>query len=110
LGRPINPYLFRDCAATSVAIDDPRHIGIAWRLLGHRTPKTTEQYYNQARSVEAELAVAKFSTLSARTIGTLKPVEMSFWAPVGWAHGKRVSLGSSRAGGHFSVDEGDFDV
>ena len=53
LGRPINPHLFRDCAATSVAIEDPRHIGIAWRLLGHRTPKTTEQYYNQARSVEA---------------------------------------------------------
>ena len=31
-GRPINPHLFRDCVATSIAIDDPRHIGIAWRL------------------------------------------------------------------------------
>src|SRR5215472_16818994 len=52
-----------------------------------------------------------------------KAVEMSFWAPVGWAHrretkgsdqclanGKRVSLGSSRVGGHFSVEEGDLDV
>ena len=53
LGRPINPHLFRDCATTSVARDDPCHIGIAWRLLAHRTPKTTEGYYNQARSVEA---------------------------------------------------------
>jgi hypothetical protein len=52
-GRPVNPHLFRDCAATSIAIEDPRHIGIAWRLLGHRTPRTTEEYYNQARSVAA---------------------------------------------------------
>ena len=53
LGRSINPQLFRDCAATSVAVEDPRHIGIAWRLLGHRSPSTTEMYYNQALSVEA---------------------------------------------------------
>jgi integrase len=53
LGQPINPHLFRDCAATSVAIDDPAHIGIASRLLGHRTGSTTERYYNQARSIEA---------------------------------------------------------
>ena len=60
LGRPINPHLFRDCAATSVAIDDPCHIGIACRLLAHRTPKTTEEYYNQARSVEASRRLQNF--------------------------------------------------
>jgi integrase/recombinase XerD len=53
LGRPVNPHLFRDCVATSIAIEDPRHVGIVWRLLGHQTPSTTEQYYNQAGSVEA---------------------------------------------------------
>ena len=53
LGQPINPHLFRDCAATSVAIDDPAHIGIASRLLGHRSGSTVERYYNQARGVEA---------------------------------------------------------
>lgn len=53
LGRSINPHLFRDCAATSIAIDDPDHIGIASRLLGHRAASTTERYYNHARSVEA---------------------------------------------------------
>jgi integrase/recombinase XerD len=53
LGQPINPHLFRDCAVTSVAIDDPANIGIASRLLGHRTRSTTERYYNQARGVEA---------------------------------------------------------
>jgi integrase len=53
LGQRINPHLFRDCAATSLAIDDPVHIGIASRLLGHRSLSTTERYYNQARAVEA---------------------------------------------------------
>ena len=53
LGRSINPHLFRDCAATSIAIDDPDHIGIASRLLGHRAASTTERYYNHARGVEA---------------------------------------------------------
>jgi len=53
LGRSINPHLFRDCAATSIAIDDPDHIGIASRLLGHRAASTAERYYNHARSVEA---------------------------------------------------------
>ena len=53
LGQPINPHLFRDCAVTSVAIDDPANIGIASRLLGHRTRSTTERYYNQACGVEA---------------------------------------------------------
>jgi integrase/recombinase XerD len=53
LGQPINPHLFRDCAATSVAIDDPAHVGIASRLLGHRSASTTERYYNQTRGVEA---------------------------------------------------------
>jgi integrase/recombinase XerD len=53
LGQPINPHLFRDCAVTSVAIDDPANIGVASRLLGHRTRSTTERYYNQACGVEA---------------------------------------------------------
>jgi integrase len=60
LGRAINPHLFRDCVATSVAIEDPRHVGIAWRLLGHHTPETTEMYYNQARSVEASRRLQNF--------------------------------------------------
>ena len=53
LGQPIHPHLFRDAATTSIAIDDPTHIGIASRLLGHRNQETTERYYNQARRIEA---------------------------------------------------------
>jgi hypothetical protein len=43
----------RTCSATSIAIDDPRHVRIASRLPGHRAFSTTEKYYNQARGVEA---------------------------------------------------------
>jgi integrase/recombinase XerD len=53
LGRAINPHLFRACAATSIAIDDPHHVHVASRLLGHRKVSTTETYYNLALSVEA---------------------------------------------------------
>jgi integrase/recombinase XerD len=53
LGWPINPHLFRDCVTTSIAIDDPDHVRVALPLLGHRAISTTEHYYNQARSVEA---------------------------------------------------------
>jgi len=53
LGRRINPHLFRDCLATSIAIEDPLHVGIASLLLGHRRRSTTERHYNQARAIEA---------------------------------------------------------
>jgi integrase/recombinase XerD len=52
-GQPINPHLFRDCAATSIAIEDPEHVRIASQILGHRSTATTERYYNQARTIEA---------------------------------------------------------
>jgi integrase len=44
-GRVINTHLFRDCAATSIAIDDPEHVRMAARLLGHATLRTTERHY-----------------------------------------------------------------
>ena len=75
LGKPINPHLFRDCAVTSVAIDDPAHIGIAARLLGHRTGSTTERYYNQARGVEASRLMQE--SLLARRNGGLNAGPMA---------------------------------
>ena len=50
---PVNPNMFRDAAATTIAIDDPEHILMAARILGHTTLVNTERYYNLARSVEA---------------------------------------------------------
>ncbi len=53
LGAPINPHLFRDCAATSIAIDDPEHAGIIARILGHKTLKTAERHYIHAGALQA---------------------------------------------------------
>ena len=52
-GRSVPPHWFRDAAATSIAIDNPRHIGDASLVLGHAGPATTEKHYNHARSLEA---------------------------------------------------------
>jgi integrase/recombinase XerD len=54
--RPINPHLFRDAAATSVAIDDPDNMRVATTLLGHGTLATTIKHYNQARMLTATRA------------------------------------------------------
>jgi integrase len=52
-GRPINPHLFRDCIATSIAIHDPKHVRMAATILGHNSFATTERHYNLARTLEA---------------------------------------------------------
>ena len=68
-GRPINPHLFRDCVATSIAIDDPGHVRIASQLLGHRCTATTERYYNQAQAIDAARRYQRF--LLALRSGTM---------------------------------------
>jgi integrase/recombinase XerD len=52
-GRGIGPHMFRDAAATSIAVDNPKHIGDASLALGHAGHRTTEKHYNHARSLEA---------------------------------------------------------
>lgn len=52
-GHAINPHLFRDCAATSIAEDDPAHVQITKEILGHTTLRTSERHYNHARSQQA---------------------------------------------------------
>jgi integrase/recombinase XerD len=58
-GRPVNPHLFRACAATTIAILDPGRIGIARDLLGHASLATTHAHYNKARSIEASRFYAR---------------------------------------------------
>ncbi len=48
-GFPVNPHRFRDCAATSIAIEAPEHVGIILPVLGHARATTGERYYNQAQ-------------------------------------------------------------
>jgi integrase/recombinase XerD len=51
--RSINPHLFRDSAATSIAIEDPEHVHIVRSILGHTTLRTGERYYIHAQTLEA---------------------------------------------------------
>ena len=51
-GASLPPHWFRDAAATSIAVEDPRHVGDAHHVLGN-TLAMTEKHYNQARSLEA---------------------------------------------------------
>jgi integrase/recombinase XerD len=52
-GVALSPHLFRDCAATSIAIVDPEHVRNAAGILGQSSPATAERYYNQAQGIEA---------------------------------------------------------
>jgi site-specific recombinase XerC len=52
-GRHLWVHLFRDCAATTIAIEDPRHVRSIKNILGHSKLTTSEKHYNQARSLEA---------------------------------------------------------
>lgn len=53
LGRPTSPHLFRDCAATDVALLAPADVGITKDVLGHKTLASSQDHYNQARSFAA---------------------------------------------------------
>ena len=50
---PIYPHLFRDCAATAFATDDPEHVLATARILGHGSLETTTRHYNQSKMVQA---------------------------------------------------------
>jgi integrase len=53
LGVRLNPHLFRDALATGIATDDPEHVRMASRLLGHADPRTTERHYIHAQAITA---------------------------------------------------------
>lgn len=69
-GQSVNPHLFRDCAATTIARHTPEAIGTASQLLGHSRMSTTERHYNQAGSVSAsrqyQAALAAMRDTAAR--------------------------------------------
>lgn len=74
-GKPVNPHLFRDCAATSIAEQDPEHVRIAQDVLGHATFKTTEENYLHARQRKAAARHQKSVQQLKRDLGVrrLKP-------------------------------------
>jgi site-specific recombinase XerD len=56
-GRSVNPHLFRDAAATSLAIHDPSNVQLARHVLGHSDYRTTQASYNQAQCVQASASL-----------------------------------------------------
>ena len=89
-GVGINPHLFRDAAATTLAIEDPEHVRVAAPLLGHRTFATTEKYYQQAKAFEAHHAYVEvlFPMKKGRTMTRQKKdaelYEVRFPEPDAW--------------------------
>ncbi len=53
LDRAMSLHLFRDSAATTVAVHASAKIGIVGDVLGHARHETSEKHYNQAKGVEA---------------------------------------------------------
>ena len=58
-GIPINPHLFRHCAATTVAVEFPEEVGVVPGMLGHSGPKNSEKYYIQADAVTGSRRLAE---------------------------------------------------
>lgn len=52
-GTPINPHLFRDCAATTLSTRCVADAFTAAPLLGHRSFATTQKHYIRANQLEA---------------------------------------------------------
>lgn len=52
-GKYLWPHLFRDAAATSIAQDDPEHVGIIPSVLSHASLKTALKSYDQSNSIVA---------------------------------------------------------
>lgn len=55
LGARVNLHRFRHAAATTMAIEDPEHVGVAMAVNGHADPATMQTHYNLAGQQSATL-------------------------------------------------------
>lgn len=62
LGRRVSLHLFRDCAATDIALELPEHVGIIKDVLQHTTLATSYGHYVQAGAAKA---VARYGDIIA---------------------------------------------
>jgi integrase/recombinase XerD len=78
-GKPLSPHLFRDAAATGLAISAPAEMDLVQPLLGHATRATSEQHYNLAGSLEAghryETTITALRGPASRTRGHRKTAQ-----------------------------------
>jgi hypothetical protein len=68
-GASLPPHSFHDAAATSIAVEDPRHVCDAHHILGN-TLATTQKYYHQAHSLEESRRHQARSSSNGRRQGT----------------------------------------
>ena len=61
----LGPHMFRDCAATTLAVSAPEEVHLIKSILGHTTLATSERHYNLAGSLQA-------GRRHAKTIATLR--------------------------------------
>lgn len=52
-GEILRPHAFRHVAATTIALLDPKHVGIIADVLGHSSLAMSEKHYNHANNVKA---------------------------------------------------------
>lgn len=72
-GIAVNPHLFRDAAATTIAIEDPGHVRVSATVLGHKSLRVTQQHYDQAQMMHA---VRRYqSTISRCRRKSIEPPE-----------------------------------
>lgn len=65
-GRSISPHLFRDCAMTSLANENPEHVWLGMSLLHHADPRIAEKHYNLALESDAVRQYQRFMTNNRR--------------------------------------------
>jgi integrase/recombinase XerD len=65
-GHSISPHLFRDCAMTSLADEDPEHVWLGMSLLHHADPRIAEQHYDHALVSDAVRQYQSYITKSRR--------------------------------------------
>lgn len=68
-GMPINPHLFRDCAATTMSSCSVEDALASAALLGHRNFSTTERHYIRANQLEASRLIASQVSTIALELG-----------------------------------------
>ncbi|MBO6899632.1 MAG: tyrosine-type recombinase/integrase [Shimia sp.] len=71
-GVALRPHGFRHIAATTIAEQDPEHVGIIRDLLGHRTDQMANRHYNRATGITA---CTQYQDVLEQLLDTHAPVE-----------------------------------
>ena len=88
-GHPVNPHLFRDCLATTIANEDPDNVQLIKFALGHLRSTIADKYYIHAQSNLALTRIQKH-VLELRAARPLDKPKNAGSAPVNYGSGSCV--------------------